>query len=302
MKCSMEEITSNESKFQDERLWAKRSKVRAVLSITHPGAVIIFGISSLILAIIAEQGLPNFKISLLLVIAMVTSQISIGITNEIFDYELDKKTKPWRALPSGDVSVQGAWLLLFGVLLLQFFASILISFESFAFLLFLTVIGVLYSAILKRTAFSWVPYAIAYPSVPIWVWLSLNKLALHLFIIYLITFPYVLAIHMINQLRDYDDDLKMGIKGFIHHLGKSQALTLSFALLLFGPVLFFLGNPSRDPIAFFIVGLASLLHWILILPCIYRYMRNPDPILIREIFKRLRIAGPIILFAWLLSI
>ena len=50
--------------------------------------------------------------------------------------------------------------------------------------------GFLYSARLKRSALSWLPYAIAYPIVPLWVWVSLGKFRPEMLLVYPVAIPF----------------------------------------------------------------------------------------------------------------
>ena len=53
--------------------------------------------------------------------------------------------------------------------------------------------GFLYSARLKRTGWSWLPYAVAYPIVPLWVWVSLGVFRFEMLLIYPLVAPFAIG-------------------------------------------------------------------------------------------------------------
>jgi 4-hydroxybenzoate polyprenyltransferase len=290
-------LTSHPAQY--ERMWARGSKAFSILALTHPTAVLIFGASVLVLAILAERDLPDARVAISLGLSMACGQSAIGLVNEIVDYELDKVAKPWRALPAGHISRWNASLLAIGCLLLALLFSSSISAPSTLGLAAGIGLGVLYSLWLKRTFCSWAPYALAYPSLPVWVWLSVDKPVLPLLPVYLIALPLAVSIHMVNQLRDYDQDSEMGIRGFVQHLGKSRAVSMCFGLLLLCPLPILLSPPSINsgPSSFLLITAASL-HWLLIVPPILRYQRTHGDAAFRDMFRRLQVSGPILLLAW----
>ena len=93
-------------------------------------------------------------------------QVAISLHNDWSDRDLDGATKPWRALPSGVVPAgavrAGAWAL--AVLSLAFgraWGGRLVLLDAIG-----AGAGFLYNARLKRTSWSWLPFAVAFPSCP----------------------------------------------------------------------------------------------------------------------------------------
>ncbi len=230
---------------------------------------------------------------------MCFGQATIGLINEIFDVDIDRLTKPWRALPAGLIAVQTAtWLAglsaLFGLILASF-----ISVQSAVLLGLGIMLGVGYNARLKRTRLSWLPYAIAYPSLPVWIWVSLDRSIQDVWVIYLIASPLAVAVHMVNQLRDYDEDQNAGIRGMVHYLGKPRARQLCFALILFGPIPALVLQLFEHPTGSLVLLLAVGLHWLLVVPLLAHRREYPDRRLFHLAFRRLQISGPIMLLTWL---
>lgn len=288
---------------QYERVWARGNKAFSILALTHPTAVLVFGSLTVILVFLAERHWPDPAIVLLLAAAMALGQAIIGLTNEIFDFDLDKRVKPWRALPAGLITLPEAATLSMACLLLALLLSAFVSATAMLGLAFGIGVGVAYNWRLKRTIFSWVPYAVAYPSVPVWVWLSLGIPVREVLGVYLIASPLAVAVHMINQLRDYDQDLALGIRGLVQHLGKPRAVSVCFKLLVLGPlpaIAWQLLDASVGSALLLVVAVCS--HWLLVVPLVRRYRRSPNDTKFQEIFRRLQISGPVMLLAWLVTV
>ena len=283
-----------------ERKWAGTNKIRAVLALTHPTAVIIFSLMVWLVAFLALHRLPDLTISIYLILAMAMAQASIGMFNEVFDWKLDKKTKPWRAIPAGYISPCCAAVIASVLFCLAMIFASRLSLLS-AFLLFLgTGMGIAYSAIMKPTVFSWLPYVIDYPALPIWVWISIGRFGPHDLTILIVAAPLALAIHLCNQLRDYDEDDAMGINGVVQHLGKAHSISICYALLILTPIPLLISMITLGRgIQILVWTLSAAIHWTLILSHFFRYHKSPSPEGFRDLFRRLQITSPLLLIGWL---
>jgi 4-hydroxybenzoate polyprenyltransferase len=232
---------------------------------------------------------------------MMFAQATIGVGNDICDYNIDKISKPWRAIPAGHINYKSAILLAGLLFLLSLIFCSLISIIS-TFLLATGIgVGLLYSVILKRSVFSWIPYALAYPSLPIWVWISLGSFKWELLLLNILAFPLVLGIHMINQLRDFDEDTILGVRGFVQYLGREKAISICKNLLVLCPLPFILACMIMN--TGWVIGLtvgAAIFHWVLLYQLKFGEYRNLNQF--RRIFQRLQASGPVMVAAWLLSV
>lgn len=291
----------SEARLPYERQWAGTSKLKAILALTHRSAVVVFSLTVFILAVLAERGLPDLGTLACLILGMIFAQSAIGISNEVSDYELDAVSKPWRAIPAGFISLGTAKLLAGIATALGLLFAAMISYPSMLLLALGVSMGVLYNIKLKRSILSWLPYAIAYPLIPIWVWLSLGKLEPSMLIIYPVSLPLTFAIHLCNQLRDFDEDAAMGIRSVSHYLGKNRAILLCFSLLIISPLVLLVLHTSDDDLTLTFILLTSIsVHWIRIIPCVWEYKRHPNPSIFRNIFRRLKLTGPLMLITFFL--
>ena len=282
-----------------ERVWAGRSRIKSVIALTHPPAVIIFSLATLILALFTSPEKTDLKVIVLLTLAMAAAQASNGVFNEVFDRELDHINKPWRAIPAGYIQPLVAASVATALFCLSLLFPLAISTETTLLLLGGIGVGNLYSLKLKRTWLSWLPYVIAYPSLPVWVLVALEKFDSRVFWIFLLAVPYAIGIHLTNQMRDFDEDRTAGIRGFAQHLGKKRAIWITFFLLVLGPM------PALLMIIFtgqlfyiFLIASAGILHWALIIPMHWFPVETIPPKTFRSLLRRLQISCLLLLLAW----
>ncbi len=288
---------------QYERMWARGSKTLSILALTHPTGVLVFGATAFLLSVIAQKSAVDIGLCLRITLAVMLAQAGSGVINDLFDMDLDSVAKPWRALPAGLISVPKAVALAAALVLLAILASALVSAISCLLLVCGVATSVLYSALLKRTPFSWLPYVVAYPSLPVWVWISTGAFQAAILAVYLLGAPLVIAIHLVNQLRDYDEDEKLGIRGLVHALGKPRAIAACYLLMAIGPIpLLLTGLQSSNAASAWLLWGAALVHWALVVPLIIRGARRRDVADFRRIFRAVQLSAPLLLVAWLLQV
>ena len=73
--------------------------------------------------------------------------------------------------------------------------------------------GLAYDVRLKRTVFSAVPFMIAIPTLPLWVWVTLGEWHAALWWLLPLGALIGLALHLANTLPDIDDDAAHGVRG-----------------------------------------------------------------------------------------
>jgi 4-hydroxybenzoate polyprenyltransferase len=282
-----------------ERVWAGNSRIKTIIALTHPTAVIIFSLVTWILAALTLSQFPSVLLSVFLTMAMAGVQASVGVFNEVFDWKLDKVSKQWRAIPAGMISPAMAALMASLLLCTGLLFAASISAVSMFVLLLGAGMGILYSAVFKRTVLSWLPYAVCYPSFPVWILVALGRFDGRILIIYLLASPFAIAVHLCNQLRDFDQDEAGGVKGLVQHLGKSVSVALCFGLVLLTPVPFLTQMSFlSQPVAFVALLLVGLLHWCLTLPTFLGRAGMLDAASFRSLFRRLQFTGPLMLLAW----
>jgi 4-hydroxybenzoate polyprenyltransferase len=267
----------------------------AIWEATHPRAVIVFSGLSWAVAAMVVRGLPAIGIGLLIVAAMALVQVAIGLFNEYCDRDLDRWAKPDRAVPRGVLGYRQACVAAWVSLATGLACAAVLSLWGAAVLAVGGGMGMVYSARLKRTVWSWLPYAVAYPIVPLWVWVTLGVFRAELLLIYPLVVPFAVGVHLCNQLRDYDADLAQGMRGVVQWLGQRTAGKLCWGLLTVMPLLALAGWGWQGRGGLVLAGTA--LHGVLLGECWVRYGRTDDDRLWPKLFQRLQISGPVLLIS-----
>lgn len=199
---------------------------RAYIALTHPWAVLIVMIATAFFGLLAGEWSPPLGRYLLMLAGMLGGQIAIGATNEWFDRLADARDKPQRPIPSGRVTAAGALRFAWFGLLLMTTAGAMLGVLELVLLAVGTGAGLLYNAGLKRTPLSWLPYLVALPLLPVWVWLVIDGFLPELLWLYPLGAAFVLAIHLSQTLPDIAGDTHRGEHGIAVVLGRRWAILL----------------------------------------------------------------------------
>jgi 4-hydroxybenzoate polyprenyltransferase len=217
------------------------ARVLLAARVIHPFPTTLNVAAAIVLAAIANDGLPAPTVLSRLAAAMFCAQAAIGATNDYFDRDLDALTKPWKPLVRGAIE-PGAVLALAAVfavvagLLSVTFGPLSVAAGAIGL-----AAGLAYNVRLKRTVLSAVPFMVALATLPFWVWLSLDRFDSELW--WLLPFAPLagIAVHLANTLPDLDSDASAGVRGLAHTIGRrasialawgSFATAIAFALLL----------------------------------------------------------------------
>jgi 4-hydroxybenzoate polyprenyltransferase len=223
--------------------------------VIHPFPTALNVAATVGLACIAYDGLPPASTLLRLGAAMFCVQAAIGAANDYCDRDLDAVTKPWKPIVRGVVepgtalALAAAFAIAAGALVVTFGpASVLTGAGGLS-------AGLAYDARLKRTLLSALPFMVALPLLPIWVWLSLDRWQAELW--WLLPFAPLagLAVHLSNTLPDLEADARAGVRGLAHVLGTRRSIALawgSFGMAL--ALAFVLGWPLGYHWAAFLLG------------------------------------------------
>lgn len=203
--------------------------------VIHPFPVGLNVAATIVLAFIAMRGWPSASELVRLASAMFCVQAAIGASNDYCDRDLDALTKPSKPIAQGLLEprtalvVAGLLALAAGALSATFGpASLGVGAAGLG-------AGLAYNVRLKRSVLSALPFMVALPALPIWVWVSLDRFAGELW--WLLPFAPLaaLAVHLSNTLPDLEADSRGGVRGLAHALGADASRRLawgSFALAL----------------------------------------------------------------------
>jgi len=210
---------------------------RAYLTLPHAVPIVVVMTATAAFALIAADGWPGTGTIIRLLGAMLGGQLVIGVVNELVDADLDAVSKPDKPIPRGLVSRRGAMTTLGAGALLLIGFGLSFGFQSFAVCIAGTGAGVAYSLWFKRTIWSWVPYLVALPLLPIWVWLTLDRVDSALFTIYPLGAAAIVAIQIAQSLPDIEADRQTDVRTLAVALGPHRAILVCWGALLLAALL-----------------------------------------------------------------
>lgn len=220
---------------------AGRWRALYALRVIHPFPTLANVLAVALFAVIARHGLPSVDQIGRLLATMFCVQSAIGAANDATDVQIDRLSKPYKPIVAGALSRRAA----VGVAVMSgVSASILAAtFGLNAWLLAMAGLGcgLAYDAGLKRTRFSVVPYILALPLLPLWVWVALDRYTRGLLWVYPFGILIGVALYLGNTAPDIAADSAAGVAGTAHRLGLRRTLVGAWSCLaltlLLGPLL-----------------------------------------------------------------
>jgi 4-hydroxybenzoate polyprenyltransferase len=143
------------------------ARAAGVVRLTHPFPSLLDGIATAVFALVAGA-LPAD--ALRLGVAMTSIQVAIGTVNDLVDAPADAVAKPAKPIPSGLVP-PGVGRLVAGIAVgVAVVLSIPSGWGTVALGLVCLAVGLTYDFALKGTAWSWLPFAVGIPLLPVFAW------------------------------------------------------------------------------------------------------------------------------------
>jgi len=215
----------------------KRSAKKATLPapwvsavrLVHPFPSLVVTAVSVVVAFLADSSPPVGTV-IVLGATMLCYQFAIGAANDLIDAPDDARTKPWKAIPRGVVSRRLTVGLVAGLAGVGMVVSSTLRGEAWLIGIAGLACGLAYDVQLKRTAMSWLPFSVAIPLVPVWVFVALDRWDALLWAVFPLGALLGLSLHLANQAPDVPREA--GVNGLAHRLGTERAANL--ALGVFG--------------------------------------------------------------------
>jgi 4-hydroxybenzoate polyprenyltransferase len=223
-----------------------RQVVRGYLVLPHAVPIIVVMTATAAFALLAGDGWPGLSPMIRLLGAMFGAQIAIGAINELADAELDAIAKPNKPIAAGIVTRRGARIVAAVGLVLMIMLSLTFGIGPFLLCLLGTGAGIAYSLWFKRTIWSWVPYLVGLPLLPIWVWASLSEVDAGIFAIYPIGAAAVIAVQLAQSLPDIAADRETDVRTLAVMLGPARARRVCWAALALAALLAVLASPLTN--------------------------------------------------------
>jgi len=166
--------------------------------------------------------------------AVFTGQLTIGWANDLLDRDRDRQSgRTDKPLASGEIPTRLVQASLGAAAAACLLLSFSVGWRSAVVHLFLGLAsGHAYNLGVKSTAMSWLPYAIAFGTLPAVVSLAGSSPELPPWWLVTASAALGVAAHFLNTLPDLEDDAATGVRGLPHRLGETTSRVLATTLLL----------------------------------------------------------------------
>lgn len=212
----------------------RRPAAAALLAACHPGPTVAVTVLTAMLAVSAGTGRAT---GVLVVLAVLAGQLSIGWSNDLLDAERDRRSgRTDKPVAAGAVDPRVLRAAIAAALVLCVVLSLACGLLAGAVHLLGVAMGWAHNLGAKRTLLSPLPYAVAFASLPAFVGLAGPG---GLPPAWVLGCGAVLGVaaHLLNALPDLADDVATGVVGLPQRLGESRVRVLAPVLLLLGTAL-----------------------------------------------------------------
>lgn len=215
----------------------------SLLATAHIGPAVAVTTFAALLAV--ADGLSLYR-GVMVTAAVLAGQLTIGWGNDLRDISRDREVgRSDKPLATGAVRSSTVIAALVAAAVVCLVLSFLVGWRSGVVHLGLAVAwGHLYNLWLKATPWSWLPYAVAFGTLPAVV--TLAGVAPQWPPPWLMLAAGVLGVaaHFLNTLPDLQDDAATGVRGLPHRLGQRPSRIIAALLLVAASLLAVLGPPG----------------------------------------------------------
>jgi len=201
-----------------------------LIRLVHPFPSILDGLVVAGTAVLAGGGVLT---AIPLGLSMTALQFAIGALNDIVDLPADREHVPPKPIPAGLVSLQEARVIAVtaGVVGLAIAAMIRPAVGGLAVVVL--AIGAAYDLLAKGTPWSWVPFAVGIPVLPVYGWVGATG-GLHPAFAALIPMAFLAgaALAIANARADLDTDRAAGTRSVATALGPQWSVWINATLVL----------------------------------------------------------------------
>lgn len=210
--------------------------LRALLRLTHPLPTLLNAVTAAALATVV--GAP-LSAAALVALTMLGVHTFIGATNDYVDRHRDAG-RPEKPLARGQLPPRTALLMAAVGLTTGLTAATQVSRLTLVLAALGALVGFTYNVWLKRTALSWLPFAVGVSIIPAFAWSTVSSvLPAPILTLSLVALPAGAALALQNSLADRAIDAEQGMRSAAVRLGEARALgalvglhAVTFAALL----------------------------------------------------------------------
>lgn len=260
-----------------------RQRLFALINSSHPVPSAAVSLFALLFAIGLDLGAQRI---LLVGLAVLAQQFSVGLSNDWLDYEKDKLVaRTDKPAASGDVSPILVRNAAFAAAIVALVLAAVMGLATLMVMILMLIIGWSYNLGLKSTALSVLPYVLGFGILPVFVAQSANPPSLPAGYVVLVAALLGIAAHFANVLPDLIADNQTGVRALPHLLGKKTAAVIIAATAISASVILVSFSEDLNPVLA-VIGL--LLTLLLALGASVLSLRTKPP---RIIFPMLILAS-----------
>jgi 4-hydroxybenzoate polyprenyltransferase len=226
------------------RTGARAAAPIALVGAAHPGPTV--AVTTLMTVLAVALGMPADRV-VLVALAVLTGQLSIGWSNDLVDVRRDREVgRTDKPLATGALKTRTATIACGVAVVLTVALSLACGLLPGLVQLVGVAAGWAYNLGVKATLWSWVPYAVAFGGWPVFVWLAGDAGAPPLWL------PVAgaclgVGAHLLNVLPDIADDAATGVRGLPHRLGAARLPGTALLVLGAGTVTALVGADATVP-------------------------------------------------------
>lgn len=224
---------------------------RGLLGAAHLGPTVAVTVLAALLS--GAQGLDR-DTAVLVVAAVLAGQLSIGWSNDLIDVARDRAAgRDDKPLVTGDGGLRAVRIACAAAVLATVVLSLAVGVVAGLVHLGCVACGWAYNLGLKSTVWSWLPYAVAFGGLTVFVALADGSALLPPWWWPVGAGLLGVGAHLVNVLPDVEDDLATGVRGLPHRLGPRHIAPAAAAVLALASVVV-LAGASPPPSAAIAVG------------------------------------------------
>jgi len=193
--------------------------------------------------------------------AMLLAQCSISAANDWADWMHDVAARRGRPVPLGMIEPQTALAIAIVCGLAGVGLALLLGPLVGALAIIGIAAGWSYDLIARATPFSALPFALAFPLLPVWAGVVAGHFPRSILLVFLAGAPLAVAIHLSDAIPDIDSDSRRGVRTLAVRLGAGRARAIAGAALLLGGFVFALTNARLPSILIGLPLVGSALYW-----------------------------------------
>lgn len=205
------------------------TRIGGLIRLIHPFPSVLDGVVVGAVALIA--GGDGFT-AVRLAVSMTALQASIGSLNDLIDAPRDSGRKPGKPIPTGLVSTWVAGTTVAVAAGVGAMLAIPSGWGTLGLAVIVLAIGFGYDLRFKGTAWSWFPFAVGIPLLPVYGWLgAAGTLPISFAILLPVAVIAGAALAIANARADMERDVQAGVDSVAIRLGSRRAWAVNAGLL-----------------------------------------------------------------------